>query len=825
MLFIVLAILLAMLSACDKDETPAETLSTAEALNNYWQYQTDLTSAMEARDAVMAEMQQAIADLENTNKGKDTFSELETLYENYASQCDAISEKFDAMARAENAIIPYGGNKGLLSSLAKGIYNKAADTVVSSGRMVRSGFRVLTGRQTIRQVVNDPNSGIPLLSGWADTIQKRNTARDAKITEMIRNWNPTTSPVDCNNTIPYDDLPGSTPQEKASAYLNLPDEDPVKMETRSLVLTWDHDENLATANAAEELGETGVKAVGDAYGGGVGEWTNEVLNQHMQEGQTSQNAGTLNVNVNSASSGNPPITTGRTLVISKANMPDEDPRITVIMNAPQNLEQQLPAGQYNVIALADGFIRSVYENLRIVQGQTNQIATQLLKLSENAIIIEDLTVDEGCITKNEPVHAHVTCVSTIGKALSFDWTVTGGTYSNLTQDGTDLTFTPTEEKEYTISVNITDDANNSKTRSISVASLGGSLVIDDWQITSEGYTDSKLNPGENATVTLFVSNTGTTDIVGSHGVVAGEGFTTSFSSGSTSIPAGQTLAVPVPITINKELGEAELSLQYLFTTTNANNDTAIISDEITMPVDFYVTINPFEDVVTERIITISGVVANPQLTTAVLILDNDIEHAVDLNVSNCHFSQQIVLAGSAQEVQHTVRVVAVAGALAAENSMTFSSQVPLMALLCTLTWNTGGTDVDFWITDPNGERCWYQNHTTGSGLTLDVDDTNGYGPENITSPAVIPGDYLVQVQYYSDHDDENAIGSDCTVVIQEGEGTPVNYYGYLADSGDLWNVTTLHYDAAKGWSVKPLNTYSHVDSRSLPAKSGSHARK
>jgi len=38
MLFIVLALFLVMLSACDKDETPAETLSTAEALNNYWQY-------------------------------------------------------------------------------------------------------------------------------------------------------------------------------------------------------------------------------------------------------------------------------------------------------------------------------------------------------------------------------------------------------------------------------------------------------------------------------------------------------------------------------------------------------------------------------------------------------------------------------------------------------------------------------------------------------------------------------------------------------------------------------------------------------------------
>jgi uncharacterized protein YfaP (DUF2135 family) len=96
-------------------------------------------------------------------------------------------------------------------------------------------------------------------------------------------------------------------------------------------------------------------------------------------------------------------------------------------------------------------------------------------------------------------------------------------------------------------------------------------------------------------------------------------------------------------------------------------------------------------------------------------------------------------------VQRSVRVIAVSGSLTAEDTIYFNSLVPPMALRATLTWNTNGTDVDFWITDPNGEKCYYANRTTSSGLTLDTDDTNGYGPENITTESIIPGDYLVQV--------------------------------------------------------------------------------
>ncbi|MGB4260488.1 MAG: hypothetical protein WBJ09_01095, partial [Candidatus Cloacimonas acidaminovorans] len=104
------------------------------------------------------------------------------------------------------------------------------------------------------------------------------------------------------------------------------------------------------------------------------------------------------------------------------------------------------------------------------------------------------------------------------------------------------------------------------------------------------------------------------------------------------------------------------------------------------------------------------------------------------------------------------------------------------------------------------------------GLALDVDDTNGYGPENITTQNVIPGDYLVQVHYYSDHDYENAIGTNCVVVIRQAGLPTVNYYGYLSDTGDLWTVTTLHYDSVKGWSIKPNSNYCKINPNTMPKK-------
>ncbi len=809
-LFVTL-LLFVLVSACDKDDDNPPQQTAAEALGNYWEYQSGLNATLDSREATMNEIEASIANL-STRGDRDAFSDIDALVNTYVGQCDAAAAGFDTMLQAENAIVPYGQSKGILSSIAKGIYNTAKDGVVSSASMVRGGWRVLSGQQSLGQVLRDPETRIPIFSNFAAVVQRRNSARDALIRQAIL------ANDNHEDEVPISELPGATPQEKANAYMNLSDDDPIKLRARARVMIWHEDEAQATAQTAVELGETGVKTIANATGN---EYVNEILIQHMEEGQPQTQQGTLGVEINGEGTTNPPVTAPKTIIIAKANRPDEDPRITVLTSAPGELDQPLPTGDYHVIVMAEGFIRGVYENLQIAQGQVNSVITQLLKLAENAIIIEGMTVDSGCVTAGQPLTAHISCLSSIGKSLSFAWTVSGGAYSGFDPNGTDLTFTPTEQKEYTITVTVSDDVGNSKVRSIAVTSLGGQLAIDDWEISAENFVDGKINPGETATVTLFVSNTGTTEISGTQSVTGGEGISVNFSPGQVTFPVGGTVPVSATLTVAPNFSLEEGRLLYSLSTVNANQIPAVISDEQAFPIDFYVTVNPITELVTNRVVSITGKVANPQLTTAVLIVDGDIEHAYDLNLNQGNFYQQVVLGGSTEEVEHNVRVIAVSGALAAEGTMSFDSLVPLMALHATLTWNTNGTDVDFWITDPNGERCYYAHSSTASGLMLDVDDTNGYGPENITSPSVIPGDYLVQVHYYSDHDYENAIGTDCQVVISKDENSnepPVNYYGFLADTGDLWNVTTLHYDQTRGWSVKPANTHGRVNPATLPAK-------
>ena len=66
-----------------------------------------------------------------------------------------------------------------------------------------------------------------------------------------------------------------------------------------------------------------------------------------------------------------------------------------------------------------------------------------------------------------------------------------------------------------------------------------------------------------------------------------------------------------------------------------------------------------------------------------------------------------------------------------------------------LTWSNAA-DLDLWVTDPTGERTWYDNPRSLSGGALDADDTDGEGPETITWPAgrALYGTYIVQVHHF-----------------------------------------------------------------------------
>ena len=77
--------------------------------------------------------------------------------------------------------------------------------------------------------------------------------------------------------------------------------------------------------------------------------------------------------------------------------------------------------------------------------------------------------------------------------------------------------------------------------------------------------------------------------------------------------------------------------------------------------------------------------------------------------------------------------------------------VPTGKLRVTLTWNTDATDIDLWVTDPLGEKCYYSHKNLTSGGVLLDDLTGGYGPEKFQATTTIPGKYKVQAHYYGNN--------------------------------------------------------------------------
>lgn len=65
-----------------------------------------------------------------------------------------------------------------------------------------------------------------------------------------------------------------------------------------------------------------------------------------------------------------------------------------------------------------------------------------------------------------------------------------------------------------------------------------------------------------------------------------------------------------------------------------------------------------------------------------------------------------------------------------------------------LNWNLNDADIDLWVIEPDGEKCYFKNNRTLIGGRLSNDFTNGYGPEHYILKKAAPGKYQVIVDYY-----------------------------------------------------------------------------
>jgi hypothetical protein len=122
-----------------------------------------------------------------------------------------------------------------------------------------------------------------------------------------------------------------------------------------------------------------------------------------------------------------------------------------------------------------------------------------------------------------------------------------------------------------------------------------------------------------------------------------------------------------------------------------------------------------------------------------------------------------------------------------------------------LSWDIDVTDVDLHFIRPGGVYnrapgdCFFANVHPDWGVEgdesddplLDVDDVDGYGPENIFLDPSENGDYRVAVHYYSD-DGQGPSDAWIEVFI---DGARVSAFGphTLPQTGAVWNVCTVRW--------------------------------
>jgi hypothetical protein len=110
-----------------------------------------------------------------------------------------------------------------------------------------------------------------------------------------------------------------------------------------------------------------------------------------------------------------------------------------------------------------------------------------------------------------------------------------------------------------------------------------------------------------------------------------------------------------------------------------------------------------------------------------------------------------------------------------------------------LTWNEHPQDLDAHMTGPNPDGCrshcnYWNRETTGAVLNLDA--TQGFGPETMTLTRGAEGVYRYYVHDFTNRDARNAAlsASGARVVIYFGSGQPPMAFEVPPQAGNVWHV-------------------------------------
>ncbi|OGO07747.1 MAG: hypothetical protein A2Y92_03025 [Chloroflexi bacterium RBG_13_57_8] len=202
--------------------------------------------------------------------------------------------------------------------------------------------------------------------------------------------------------------------------------------------------------------------------------------------------------------------------------------------------------------------------------------------------------------------------------------------------------------------------------------------------------------------------------------------------------------------------------------------------------------------VDSRTIQVIGTVSDTSITSGNITINGE-SHAIAVTEGTFSTSENI---NNGQNVI-TVSVTDGSGNTGSA-TVTINAQITTYAIRIELTWDTDGTDVDSHLIQPGGTYfqapgdCFFGNRNPNWGVagetvdnpSLDQDDTNGYGPENITLQQPYEnGVYYYKVHYWSDY----GYGSSNATVRIWINGNKVAELNKLLVNNEVWDCAYIDW--------------------------------
>ena len=205
----------------------------------------------------------------------------------------------------------------------------------------------------------------------------------------------------------------------------------------------------------------------------------------------------------------------------------------------------------------------------------------------------------------------------------------------------------------------------------------------------------------------------------------------------------------------------------------------------------------------DRVVYLQGTVSDATVTNARLFVNGSTQ--IIGVTSGVLDNTPIVL----QRGENTIRVEVFNQYGLGYDQVTVNGTFDTVGMNVNLTWDVGPhNDVDLWVQDPTGEWCGWSHKQTTIGGWLDVDDVEGWGPENYylgqTAVNEHPGNYNVAVHYWSDSG-EGPTTPTLRILLNEGQANQIQRTiqgEVLENTGDWWYATTI---------TMPAGTFSDFD--------------